>query len=340
MIKRLSALLIALFILVRVFSQPGPAERYLSYEIETFAAGESAHWLTVFVIPSKVTYDWSSPRSLLNSFFKNYAKNLLKKERYLLGHAFIELETPIGSDDILTGMRAVTRDEQQHLVLNEHYGLSILGADLKGRLEKAENLKEKVEFYSKKGALAFITFLINEEAAQRMHDFFEVYSSGDDTLTSPRFHYGGAFWPRYHGEGAGCSAFALAFMDLGGILRDEYGEWKAEVNIPKDLMGGPYNEGHSVKLKEIRQRHQWADSTEAHEPFEIYDPTFMYDWIHHHWTDPDISGLPAKPVMINDARGILIDARQVPAPTDEDIFIEREKPSIFVEEFFQERERE
>jgi hypothetical protein len=95
-------------------------------------------------------------------------------------------------------------------------------------------------------------------------------------------------------------------------------------------MGGPYNPGNEVRLRDIRNRHQWAGDSEEHEEFGIYDPTYMFEWIQDHWHDSRIHGLPSKPVKIDDARGILIDARQMPAPTDEPIFMEREVPSVFV----------
>jgi hypothetical protein len=57
----------------------------------------------------------------------------------------------------------------------------------------------------------------------------------------------------------------------------------------------------------------------------------MSDWIQKHWNDTVVDGLPARQAMIRNARGILIDARRVPAPTDEPIFMERERESVFVE---------
>ena len=331
LIKRLIFILFASYGGALAFSQPGPAEKYLSYEIEALAPGSSPHRLTVFVIPSRSDYDWGSPNTLRSSLISNYIKNILSKECYLLGHAFIGLETPLTEERILSGMRAASREQQQEMLLKEHYGLSILGADLEGELEDPVRLGEKVEQYARKGALAFITLLISEEAAERMVEFFRAFSSGEDSLASPRFHYGGAFWPRYYGEGAGCSAFAMAFLDLGGLLREEYEKWRVEVDIPRDLMGGPYNDWLEVKLGDVRKARQWAESAEAGEPFMIYEPTFIYQWIQDHWLAAEISGMPSKPVKIHDARGILLDARQVPAPTEEPIFMEREVPSIFVE---------
>jgi hypothetical protein len=69
----------------------------------------SRNELTIYVIPSTVKYDWSSPRSLYKSYFRNYKKNIFKKEPYIMGHAFIELSTPLSSGRIFTGMRSASR---------------------------------------------------------------------------------------------------------------------------------------------------------------------------------------------------------------------------------------
>jgi hypothetical protein len=312
-----------------------PVDHFLSDEISSFSTSPAPHLLTIFVIPSRVEYDWSSPKSLYKSFFKNFKRNIFTKEPYLLGHAFIDLISPLAQDRIFTGMKAASKDEQKALVMDQDYGLSILGADLTGKLETSNDLEKRVEYYSRKGRLAFMTILINDEAAQRMVEFYNLFIAEGDSLQRPDHHYGGAYWPRYYGEGAGCSAFAVSFLDLGGLLEDEYEEWQVQVDIPMDLIGGPYNEGNRVDIKEIKKCDHWADEAcrdaMGFVPFEIYDPTLIFKWINDLWADPTtMPDLVVKPVEIGKAKGVLIDCREVPAPVDESIFMERKKRSVFV----------
>jgi hypothetical protein len=298
--------------------------------------------LTIYVIPSKVKYDWSSPYSLYKSYFKNYKRNLFKKERYIMGHAFVELRTPLNAAGrIFTGMRSASRKEQKDLVLKEHYGLSILGADMEGKLETPAELNHTVEKFSRKGQLAFMSFFISDSAAERMLAFFRSYKAGIDSNGSRGARYGGAFYPRYQGEGSGCSAFAVSFLDLAGLLKDEFDEWMVKIDIPMDLIGGPYNNYHDVRFKDIKKYKSWTenyDTTGAiYEPFEIFDPSLMYEWIQEEWEEQEDPGhgLSLTPLQLNSSRGILIDCRAQPLPEAESIFLERKNHSIFIDYYFQ-----
>ena len=296
--------------------------------------------LTIFIIPAKAKFDWSSPRTLYKSYFKNYRKNIFNKKSYTLGHAFVQLCTPLSSGRIFTGMRAASGGEPKNLVLKDHYGLSILGADMDGTLETDSELVCEVRKYSKKGQLAFITFLISDEATERLLQFFRTFKSSNDSSSTHGPRYGGAFWPRYTGEGSGCSAFVMSFMDLAGLLQEEFPDWLVRINIPMDLIGGPYNNGYEVKLKDIKKQTCWSDTCEpgdvSCEHFEIYDPTLISEWIQAKWDEGNShDGGPYIPLRLNRAKGILIDSRNQEVPCYESIFMERDKPSIFIDYYRQ-----
>jgi hypothetical protein len=292
--------------------------------------------LTIYVIPSKVKYDWSSPRTLYKSFVKNYKRNLFTKKGYLLGHAFVALRSPRLEQDVVTGMRSADRGEQKDMLLKEHYGLAVLGADMAGKMEQRDDLEKMIGKYSRKGRLAFMDFLVSDAAMDRMIRFLHSYESYFDEEGRHGARYGGAFWPRYKGEGAGCSAFAVSFLDLAGILTEEFEEWLVSINIPMDLIGGPYNNDNEVRLKDIRKSHAWADkeslANEDYEHFEIFDPYLMFDWIARNWQEPEITGdINASAQRINDAIGLSFDARNIPLPEQDAIFLERESSSIFID---------
>lgn len=289
--------------------------------------------LTVYVIPSKVKYDWSSPHTLYKSFIKNYTKNLFSKKNYVLGHAFVDLHPVEPDGRIFTGMRSVSKKEQKELIYKKHYGLSILGCDMAGRLESQEELAEKIEYFAGRGQLGYIAFLISDAAADRLADFFREYKLSHDCDTCPEIRYGGAFYPRYHGEGAGCSAFVISFMEIAGLLADEFSNWLISIDIPMSLIGGPYNNEQEVKLKDIRKEKTWADTgKEKYEHLEMFDPTLMYEWIsdkYHTGTIGD--SLKVTPVALDKAKGIIVDCRQQPLPTEQELFKDRQNPSIFID---------
>lgn len=329
--KRLFLLIVFSLTFILVLAQPGTdVQRSVA---DSVFSGQNR--LTIYVIPSKVKYDWSSPHSLYKSYIKNSMRNIFSKTNYLLGHAFVDLQPAVPGERIFSGMRSVSRKEPKDLVFKQHYGLAILGCGLHGRLETEEELGIKLEKFSRKGRLAFMVFIISDSATARLTDFYTSYKTSLDSL-STRASYGGAYWPRYYGEGAGCSAFVISFLDLAGILKDESDEWLVKIDIPLSLIGGPFNSLNEVRLKDIRKEKSWAITSvtgaQTFEHLEIYDPTLMYEWIHSNFhNNTNHEELMSTPLQLNKAKGILIDCREEPLPEIESIFIEREAPSLFID---------
>jgi hypothetical protein len=340
MMKRITITIWLFFIIAASIGQTGGGELPHMSRDKTDSLEADQNELTIFIIPAKVKFDWSSPRGLCKSYFKNYERNIFNKKSYNLGHAFVELCTPLSSSRIFAGMRAASGKEPKKLVLKEHYGLSILGADMDGTLESDSELVSEVQKYSRKGQLAFITFFISDQATERLLQFFQSFKAGIDSNGSRGARYGGAFWPRYKGEGSGCSAFVVSFLDLAGLMKDEFSHWLVKVNIPMDLIGGPYNQYKEVRLSDIRKCKTWAESSDTsavgYEHFEIYDPTLIYEWIQATWEEQNSrNDLSLTPLRLNQAKGILIDSQEQPLPCEDSIFMERDKHSIFIDYYHQ-----
>ncbi len=169
-----------------------------------------------------------------------------------------------------------------------------------------------------------------------MIQFFEAYVSRFDTTGGKGAPYGGAFWPRYFGEGSGCSAFVVSFLDVAGLMRSHFDGWRVDVNIPMALIGGPYNNNRQVTFGDIRKTGSWADpATQAgtdYAPFSIFDPSLMYTWIREINADPSLPGeAKVSPASIYKADGIVIDSRRNPVPEGEEIMTGRPEPCIFID---------
>jgi hypothetical protein len=291
--------------------------------------------VTIYLIPSAAPYDWASPRSLRKSLIKNYVKNIFRKDRYLMGHTYIELRSSTG-EEIVTGMHSISRDEQKQLVFQEHYGLAILGTELLGELDNSAELTTRLDKCFRKGEISFIRIDVNEDAFNRMMAFYQGYKLRLDSLETPAKCYGGAYWPRYYGEGSGCSAYVISYLDVAGVLQEEFDQWKVQVNIPMDLIGGPYNPGNEVKMKDIRKCKTWADSGidgKDYESFWVFDPTLMHEWVMDKYKESiDQSSEGFYAAEIDNVKGIVFDAVNIPAPSDS-IFMQRSDPSIFIDHY-------
>jgi hypothetical protein len=328
MIIRSLSTLCLLFAIILTFGQQGASI--------PDTASANLNQLTIYVIPSKVRYDWTSPHTLYKSYMKNASRNIFSKKNYLLGHAFVDLRPAKGGERIFTGMRSDSRDEMKEMIFKKHYGLAVLGADIKGRLETEDELAFKLDKFSHTGQLAFMVLWISDAAVNRLTEFFKSYKAEVERDGSPGARYGGAFWPRFKGEGAGCSAFAISFLDLAGLLRDEFDEWQVKIDIPMYLIGGPYNNNNVVYLKEIRKAMSWVDGEESYEHLELFDPSLMYEWIHKaHNTEIINDSIPVVPLNLDHSVGIRIDDRNVPLPQEDCIFMDRNKHSIFIDYYHQ-----
>jgi len=244
---------------------------------------EFEHTLTIYVIPSVRPLDWESPAALFNSYLNGHCSSIFRKERTMLGHLFIKLSTPLLTEPLYAGITSLSRKEMRVNLLKEKMGLAVIGTGMKARMEYNPELLSKIEFYTRKKELAYITYKINEEGASRIINFYlKCIQKFSDKKDVSRF-YGGAYWPLYHLEGSGCSAFGLALMELANIRGDETRSWKNVVNIPMDLVGGRFNQQMKIRIRDIKKTKSWHSGSGIVEtdylPFEIYDPSLIYKWI-------------------------------------------------------------
>ncbi|MEA5005460.1 MAG: hypothetical protein VB022_03510 [Rikenellaceae bacterium] len=303
------------------------------------------HEFIIYVIPSTQYIDWQSPSTLYKSTTKSWIKSKFSKCSYYIGHLFIELRSSLVDEPILMSVRSTGDKEKKRLLFKERVGIGIIGAALPGRIETKEELTVSIDHYLKKARrIAFIKYSINRDAAHRIIQYLEGFMTKDSTSYAACDAYGGAFWPRYKGEGAGCSAFGMVALEVAGIKYD-YEDWLHRVNIPANLVGGEFNNNIKIKNRDIKRQKAWDDGHGIMNvdffPFFIYDPSLIYNWIieqrDKYLNDSILSDRQFYPAVIKkdrgDIPGLCIDARNVTAPVYEPIFIKRTDYSVFIDRF-------
>lgn len=298
------------------------------------------HELTIYVIPSPVEFDWSSPSSLLQTYLKSFAKSLLTSQNYALGHMFVVITSPGLEEPLYTGMRSASRSEQQQKVLRDKIGLGILGAGLQGRLESREELEAVIRQYTMGKNLAAITYRISDQAFHRIMQFLDYFDTPDENNHLPSRHYGGTFWPLYEYEGAGCTAFGVSMLELAGLEGPELKNWRVEVNIPMDLVGGDLHPGNKVSLRDILKTKNWHDGSGEPNidfiPFMIYDPTLVYNWIRnfkeseHIYSDVYVA-IPESPQIPR----LFSDFREKSPDSGLPVITHRPRNNLFIDNFLQ-----
>ncbi|HAX96583.1 MAG TPA: hypothetical protein DCY35_08710 [Prolixibacteraceae bacterium] len=241
------------------------------------------HEVTLYVIPSIVEFDWTSPSTLLSSYIKGYASKPFSANKYVLGHMFVGLTSPRLEEPYFTGIINSSGSELRQLVTKDKIGLGILGADVAGELEDGRAVAETIRNYARMGKIASLVYRVGDQAFDRIVEFFDYFSGEDDQGFVPSGSYGGAFWPLHHYEGAGCTALALSMLEIIGRKDLILDEWAVNVKIPMNLIGGSMNDGRRIKIMDIHKCDNWFEgegsANEDYVSFRIYETNFIYRWI-------------------------------------------------------------
>ncbi|MDD2285474.1 MAG: hypothetical protein PHQ11_08765 [Paludibacter sp.] len=294
-----------------------------------------SHEFTIYVMPTLYPLNWESPSSLYKTMRRCYFKTIGINDNYLLGHLAVGFNTPLLPEPILIAQTSGELKEKLDLIFKEKVGFAIIGAALQGRIESHDELKHKLDVYAKRNKLAFINYKISESAAKRMIEFITRYSAKMNEYYAPSDFYGGAFWPRYHQEGSGCTAFGMALLDLVNLLPDEHTKaWKLSLKIPMELIGGKFNKGRRVKQSLIRKTDSWyegeGEPNVDYVTYSVYEPSIMFDWI------MDIrskNGEEYIPVEENGIPGLMFDATKIDFDKNTPFFMERSEPNLFIDHY-------
>lgn len=293
---------------------------------------EALHEITLYLIPSMFPINWENPAMLFSTTQNCILKSLLIPNKYILGHLIVRINSPQLEKPFYMGVVSAKEKELINLVFKQKVGLGILGVVTKGRLETETELKQKLAAYKDRNKLAFITYRINEKSLQRILQFVYYFTKKKSGKQAPSEFYSDAFWPRYHNEGAGAMSIGIAMLDVAGLTVPEFDQWKMQVNIPMDIIGGELNGRKKVDNSTIRNTLSWHSGKGKVNvdfvPFEIYEPSVMYQWIldkrkqgNNHWKVVEMDGIP----------GLYMDRRKTIPDTIDPIFKDRIVPNYFIE---------
>ncbi|MFT3753602.1 MAG: hypothetical protein QM800_12260 [Paludibacter sp.] len=306
----------------------------LSAQEQVIANGQG-HEITIFVIPSLVPIDWSNPAVLYKTTFNSYARSVLQKNYYAIGHTIARVTSPLLPEPCFFAMCGKVFTEKPKMVLIKKSGLGSLGATMQGKLESRENVLRGLKLYSGRHKVAYIKFRVGEESVRRIIKFMEVYQRKMVNGFAPGDLYNGATWPRYENEGSGCSAFGMSVLDVANILPTESRDWKISVRLPMDLIGGEFNNDKRISLRKILKTKSWYVGAGMPDvdyvDFSIYDPSVIYGWIKtkRNQHDPEFvldeeNGIP----------GLVVDRRNLVCDPNEPIFLPRKDTNLFVKQYY------
>lgn len=269
----------------------------------------SAQELVVYSMPSPVRYNWKSPHTLFISYLENLLKPIEYQEhKHPMGHMLIELKD--SSRHIMAGAIPLDPRQLKRAVLQEKQGLGSLFTRYTGTLETMEENQHQLNDRYPYGDIAYIRILISQPMFERLWGYLEEYKSrGYDTI------YNGNNRPR-EGAGAGCSAFAVSFLEVGRLLDSRIlAEWQVNLKIQERLIGRPEKEKR-IPIWKMAFTQRWAkEGKHSYQSIYYYEPNAVYKWIKQKNEQPDAS-LEYTPECRDQAPGIVLDRRHYPIPDE------------------------
>ncbi len=288
--------------------------------------------LTLYFYPSPYGINWSNPRRLTRSTVLNQ----FSLDGHSIGHVHIELTAPAGNGTsptcLVTGMIQRSRSEERALLFLRNIGLGILFHDFQGAIEETEKAAAEIERRCRKGTASFLKFLISARAHARALTYVREFTERGDCA-----HYGLPNRP-LHGEGGGCTAFGASFLEIAGLMEEEFlRDWTQRIRVPQALLGGAYADPeffgeHSPRTPKDKNfaraagvslvrlllpfgDSRWARENEPHREVFFWDPDRMHGWVQRVWREE--SERPTGRFQIETrakAHGLVADRRGLHAP--------------------------
>jgi hypothetical protein len=271
--------------------------------------------LTLVIFQSPHGISWKTPKKLLYTA----AFNFMSKRNRKLGHVASIIKC---NGDDLGPKRAVYAGVVDKgganidLLLEDKLGLGVLFDSMPGRLETRSFLQKEIHEKAKTGKkITYIKHLISSKTCRRLVRYYDEFKA-----RKGEYKYGLPNRPRYM-EGTGCSAFAMSFFELAGILNQRhYDQWSYNLKVPLKLIGSKHGQKVSIwKFLGVPLSRKWHKSSELYKSLFFWDPDTMFKdtkrLIEYGLENPHASrnfGI----LKTSNMRGLLYDSRNVPTPTD------------------------
>jgi|GEM_PF-3842507 len=235
--------------------------------------------LELFVIPSPRGFDWSSPRGLFFSL-RNY---LIRTRNHKIGHAMVVLSKN-GRAVVATGMTGETNWQVIWDLLVHWRGLDVLFRIFRGRLEQHEFVLRDIEKHKASGHIEQMRFALNSEQFDRCVQHLE------DWCERGRYRNYGLAFDALTLNGASCTSYALGYLKVAGLLRDEHERnWVRTVQIPKHYLSAPDRPlGFFRLLFLFLTESRWkVASSQDFQTLRFWDPDLICRWLNRRDDSPD-----------------------------------------------------
>ena len=267
--------------------------------------------LIVYVVPPPEKINWESPSTLMRTTFSNTLKTTFGSKQYPIGHLYIGLRHRENGEELWTGISRAPKNSTNRKVIREGYGLGILFADIEGRLQLTDEVKESISNIEENFSSSYLRIDLSEENYQRLKDYVIEYDQRNYASI-----YNGLNKPR-KGLGAGCAEFGMSFFEVAGIDVSVWKDsWSVEVLVPENLVGG-FGSNRHISLLKILLTRKWASEEDPHFVFRVFEPYLMHQWIEEQWsTEGEKLSCGWVTEKNSEVKGLFLDKTEHVSPED------------------------
>lgn len=221
--------------------------------------------------------NWSTPGNLIRSTLKNMRMRV-DGYRYphSISHANIRLQCG-NESSIYRGMTA-TKSDASYVwdFLGKGVALDTLMINVPGRHYTQEQILRWLPTLKAKGYVRSLKLILNDDQCARVQRYIKLY----EELRLDQI-YGGLRSTPHYGQGAGCAAYAVSFLQILDFFPQSIdAQWKRKLRIPLELLSSQSRSAGIGFFGYLRGKDRsWAMPNEKHIELEFWDPELMYNWV-------------------------------------------------------------
>lgn len=243
--------------------------------------------VTLYAINSPHPLNWSTPRTLLDTTIRSSINPTRQgRSNHTIGHAYIGFKCD-GEEEVISGMTSGPGFTSRNNLLKNGHGFSAILQDNPGHFQDHAESKKDVDFFSYQGnRMSVMKVIVSNEQCLKAKDWYTDFSSREV------FIYGGLMRRPLTGEGSGCSAYVMSFIQAADVDYAFFNKiFEQTIYIPNSLLGGGVFGTNNVGLGTIRSNRTKLDvPAEETLKVDLYDPNRMYFWIVNTFNEVKKSG--------------------------------------------------
>ncbi len=214
---------------------------------------------------------WRSPSALALSALANIISGETLFPGHSIGHVHVELKARDLKKRFFTSITIDNQNQYYDVLVKKRIGFGILFHRFKGRLESPEEIQASLNLAQRQRRLQTLRLAISAEAFARAEEYLTQLLQIKNSL-----QYGFPCEPRKR-EGAGCTAFAMSFLEVMGVSLPDFSQWQQTIHVPLDLIGEGFRKVSLLETVASPRAFSWGKPEES-QTLRFWDPDLMFHW--------------------------------------------------------------